>query len=214
MEEGGERRGYVYRQMELPAARISPEFEAQVRKRIHPHVRVVPATLEDDERVASLHNHAFLTATDPYAPIRAEDVRHLLLCPRTLVLVGMIWGAQDCGFIVLTFDEHCSDEEVLSAERAAKEGGEVNQPPGPEAGHEVGFISGLGVLPQWQRRGVGTTLGVKSWEFFKSAGVQTLRCEVFLGNDASYALIRAMGFDETGRTIYWDDGNFQQLRRL
>ncbi|MHA1732546.1 MAG: GNAT family N-acetyltransferase [Promethearchaeota archaeon] len=206
------KKGYVYRQMELPREKITPEWEQGIRKRIHPHVTIELAGLEDVERVTDIHNRAFLTAPDPYAPITESDIRRLILCPRTLVIIGLIWGAQDCGFIILNFEEHCSEEEINRIDTLARTG--IRAKNLPEEEYECAFISGLGVLPQWQRRGVGTTLGIKSWDIVKEYDVERLACEVYEGNAASYNLIVSMGFEEVGRVVYWADGRMQPLRRL
>ncbi len=206
------KKGYVYRQMELPAQKMTEEWEENIRKRIHPHISTLVANLGDVERVTDIHNRAFLTAPDPYAAITPGDVRRLILCPRTVVLIGQIWGSQDCGFIIINFEEHCSDTEVERIDKLQKTG--IHPKLLPEDSYESAFISGMGVLPQWQRKGVGTTLGIKSWDILKAYGVQKLACEVYEGNKASYNLIVSMGFDEKERIVYWADGRMQQLRRL
>lgn len=210
-EETG-KKGYVYRQMELPAENLTREFIEKTKKRIHAHVITEVASIDDAELVTELHNRAFLTAPDPYAAIEMRDMRRLIICPRTLVLVGMIWGSEPCGFIVCNFEEHCSAEEVAKLEALNKTG--IKYKLLPEPAYKVGFISGLGVVPRWQRRGIGLSLGLHSWEYFKRYSVQVLRCEVFEGNDASYHLIKSMGFKETDQVVYWADGRLAPLRRL
>jgi ribosomal protein S18 acetylase RimI-like enzyme len=94
--------------------------------------------------------------------------------PEILILIAEVFG-EDAGFIILDFEG-------------------IN--------HEYGIIAGLGVLPRYQRKGLGTVLGMASWNYFKKEGVKELKCEVYVKNNASYEFIKALGFKEQETKTY------------
>lgn len=179
--------GYAYIQMQLPGDRIDQEFEKALKKRAVKQVDIREATEEDIPKLVDLYNRAFLTANDPYAPMTEQNMEAIYNYNNTVILIGKIWG-KDAGFIIIDFE-------------------------GKEK--EIGIIAGLGTLPKWQKRGVGTTLGVASWDYFKRENVKELRCEVYSKNLGSYRLIKGMGFepvdvkyyDLKSPTITHDEGN-------
>jgi len=62
--------------------------------------------------------------------------------------------------------------------------------------------AGLGVIPRFQRKGLGTVIGMAAWNYFKKKGVKELRCEVYKDNIVSYNFIKSIGFEEFGRKVY------------
>ena len=168
--------GYEYIQMILGGEEFTEEFEEKLNKRISSQVKIRRALEDEIPLLTKLYNRSFLTAQDPYSPMKDEDMRAIFHYNKTVILIAQIWGA-DAGFIIIDF--------------------EIS-----EEGKKVGFISGLGTLPEWQKRGVGTTLGIASWAYFKEAGVEMLKCEVFKKNLGSYKLIKGMGFKENGVKYY------------
>jgi ribosomal protein S18 acetylase RimI-like enzyme len=168
--------GYPYIQMVLSAENFTPEFEEKLHKRIAGQVKIRKATVEDIPLLTQLYNRSFLTAQDPYSPMKEADMSDIFHYNQTIILIAQIWGTE-AGFIIIDFETS-------------------------EDGKKIGYISGLGTLPEWQKRGVGTTLGIASWAYFKKAGVDELRCEVFKRNLGSYKLIVGMGFEESGIKYY------------
>jgi ribosomal protein S18 acetylase RimI-like enzyme len=162
--------------MSLGGENFNPEFEEKLNKRISSQVKIRQATKDEIPLLTKLYNRSFLTAQDPYSPMKEEDMRAIFHYNKTIILIAQIWGT-DAGFIIIDFET-------------------------TEDGKKIGFISGLGTLPEWQKRGVGTTLGIASWSYFKKAGVQELRCEVYKKNLGSYKLIKGMGFVENGVKYY------------
>jgi ribosomal protein S18 acetylase RimI-like enzyme len=191
---------YSYYQMEVLVKDISPQFEAQVSRRISPQVKIVQATTEDCDRLVYLHNRAFLTATDPYSPISHEDMMRVLNFRDNILLLATLWG-KDAGFIILGFDYYPSLDPTSQ---------EAQVPAGPYAPprrenklfYNVGYISGLGVDPRWRGRHVGITLGITAWNYFKTQNLVKLKCEVFDQNQASYNLISGLGFKNIGTKTY------------
>ena len=168
--------GYPYIQMVLTGDHFTPEFEEKLNKRISTQVKIRKATKEDIPDLVHLYNRSFLTAQDPYSPMKEGDMSAIFFHNHTIILMASVWGV-DAGFIIIDF--------------------EIS-----EEGKKIGFISGLGTLPEWQKRGVGTTLGIASWSYFKEEGVQELQCEVYKKNLGSYKLIVGMGFVENGMKFY------------
>jgi ribosomal protein S18 acetylase RimI-like enzyme len=204
---------YLYFQMELPVRDITPEFEALVTRRISRQVKIVQATPEDCERLVYLHNRAFLTATDPYSPITEDDMMRVLTFRDNIVLIATIWG-EDAGFLILGLDYYPSLDSNYT-ETEVPEGAHAPPERDGKLFYNVGYISGLGVDPRWQGRGVGTTLGITSWKYFKAANLEKLKCEVYKKNNASYKLISSLGFKKIGvKTYSLEQSRAEQLRRL
>ena len=64
------------------------------------------------------------------------------------------------------------------------------------------IIAGLGIIPRFQRKGLGTVLGMAAWNYFKEADVKELKCEVYIDNITSYTFISSLGFEEYDTTVY------------
>lgn len=168
--------GYRYIQMALGGENFTAEFEEKLHKRISSQVKIRKATEQEISLLTQLYNRSFLTAQDPYSPMKEEDMKAIFHYNQTIILIASVWGV-DAGFIIIDFESTTE-------------------------GKKIGYISGLGTLPEWQKRGVGTTLGIASWTYFKEANVQSLECEVFEKNLGSYRLIKGMGFQEIGEKYY------------
>ena len=61
---------------------------------------------------------------------------------------------------------------------------------------EIGVIAGMGIIPEYHRKGLGTILGLATWDYFKQKGVFELRCKVYKDNEISYKFIKGLGFEE------------------
>ena len=69
---------------------------------------------------------------------------------------------------------------------------------------EFAIIAALGVLTRFQRKGLGTVLGMAAWNHIKEnhPNVKELRCEVYKDNHISYNFIKWIGFEEFGKKLY------------
>ncbi len=134
--------GYAYIQMRASAELINERFEKDLQKRIAKQVTIRIATLDDIPKLVDMYNRAFLTANDPYAPMNEENMNLIYNFHHTKILIGSIYGI-DAGFVIIDFEGK---------------------------NKEIGIIAGLGTLPEWQKRGIGSTIGIASWEFFKKKG--------------------------------------------
>ena len=171
------REGLTYIQMSLPVKKISPEFEAELKEKVEHnilHAKIREATEKDLQSIMYIHNRSWLTSNSPFSPINLESLKVIYDFPKTIILVAKAYGT-DAGFVILDF-EGLKDE--------------------------TGVIAGLGVLPRFQRKGLGTVLGMAAWEYFKEKGVKELRCEVYKENYISHQFISSLGFEEYEKKIY------------
>ncbi len=169
--------GLKYIQMRLPIEKITPDFELKIKEKVEHNIlraKIREAKLEDLENVRYIYNRAWLTSNEPYSPITVEALKDIYNYQDTVILIARVYG-NDAGFIIL-------DRE------------------GPKK--EYGIICGLGVDIRYQRKGLGTVLGLEAWNFFKEKGVTELRCEVYEKNSASQFFINSVGFEEFGVKVY------------
>ena len=124
---------------------------------------------ENGEDFIYVFNRSLLTGTDPYQPIDWNDLEKF---PKETTFIGYLYG-RPVGFITYTIEE--------------------------EDGEMIGVIAGLGVIPEYRRRGVAKSLILKTAEILKgSLNVEKLVCDVYEKNIASYHLIKKFGFKEEG----------------
>ena len=169
--------GMVYIQMKLPVEKITPEFEAELIETIEKnfiHANIREATRKDLKILMDLYNKAWLTSNTPFRPITVDSLRQIFEDPDTVFLIGKVYG-KDAGFVILDFEGK---------------------------NKEYGIIAGLGILPRFQRKGLGTILGMAAWNYFKNRGVIELRCEVYKNNLASHSFIKWIGFEEYKKMLY------------
>ncbi len=170
-------KGMVYVQMRLPVEKISPEFEASLKKKIQENfikAKIRVATNDDLESLRALYNRAWLSTNEPYRPIEIETLEKILNASDTIFLIAKVYGI-DAGFAILDFEGNDK---------------------------EIGNIAGMGVIPRFQRKGLGTILGMAAWNYFKEKGVKELSCEVYKDNNVSYTFIKWLGFQESGKKVY------------
>jgi ribosomal protein S18 acetylase RimI-like enzyme len=177
VQEEIEVKGMKYIQMKLPVEKITPEFEEQMRKRVEKnilHAKIREAKTEDLESVAHVYNRSWMTSCTPYSILTADSLKQIYDYPETVILIANVYGT-DAGFVILDFE-------------------------GPN--NEIGVIAGLGVIPRFQGKGLGTVLGMASWDYFKKKGVTELICEVYVDNKVSYNFIKSLGFEEYDTKVY------------
>lgn len=169
--------GMVYVQMRLPVDKITKEFEDYLKKKIEHniyHADIREATGKDLQSVVNIYNKAWLTANTPFRPIERDTLKKIFLDPDTVFLIAKVYGI-DGAFAILDFE---GDNK------------------------EYGVIAGLGVLPRFQRKGLGTILGLAAWNYFKKKGVKELRCEVYKENQRSFNFINGLNFEVFGQKSY------------
>jgi ribosomal protein S18 acetylase RimI-like enzyme len=169
--------GMIYLQMRLPIDKITKEYEDSLKEKIEHnifHAKIREATEKDLATMKNIYNKAWLTSNTPFRPIEKDTLKKILNDPDTVFLIAKIYNI-DGGFIILDFE------------------GENK---------EFGVIAGLGVLPRFQGKGLGTILGMAAWNFFKEKGLKELRCEVYKDNQISYNFIKNLNFEEFGKKVY------------
>ncbi|NHJ24667.1 MAG: GNAT family N-acetyltransferase [Candidatus Lokiarchaeota archaeon] len=177
IEKELETTGMAYIQMRLPVEKITEEYEEIIRKRVEKNIlraKIREATKEDLDSVVFLHNRSWMTSSTPFSPISHETIKKIFEYPDTKILIAKVYGT-DGGFVILDFEGN---------------------------NKEYGIIAGLGVLPRFQRKGLGTVIGMAAWDYFKKRGVKELRCEVYKDNNVSYNFIKSLGFEEYDVIVY------------
>ena len=169
--------GMVYIQMKLPVDKITDQFEQKVKEKVEANIyqaKMRVATEKDLEIVKEIYNKSWLTSNTPFRPIEKSTLKTIFNDPNTTFLIARVYGI-DGAFLIIDFE------------------GENN---------EYGVIAGLGVLPRYQRKGLGTILGLAAWSYLKEKGIKELRCEVYKDNKVSYNFIKGLQFEEFGEKIY------------
>jgi len=169
--------GMEYIQMKLPMEKITPDFKNDIKEKVEQNIlnaKIREASEKDLESVVHLHNRSWMTSCTPFSPLTIESLKSLFKFPEIKILIAKVYGI-DAGFVILDLE-------------------------GPN--NEYGVIAGLGVLPRFQRKGLGTVIGVMAWNYFKTKGIKELRCEVYKENKVSYNFIKALGFEEFDTKIY------------
>ncbi|MBY9003314.1 MAG: GNAT family N-acetyltransferase [Candidatus Lokiarchaeota archaeon] len=169
--------GMKYIQMKLPVEKITPEFEAKISSKIGHNViqaKIREAVEKDLQIVTEIYNKSWLTSRTPFRPIEKGTLKTIFQDQDTIFLVARVYGI-DGGFVILDLEG---------------------------SNKEFGIIAGLGILPRFQRKGLGTVLGMAAWNHFKKLGVKELRCEVYKDNSISYNFISSLGFEEFGVKVY------------
>ncbi|MFW9988368.1 MAG: GNAT family N-acetyltransferase [Candidatus Odinarchaeota archaeon] len=171
--------GMVYIQMKLPVEKITEQFTDTIKEKIEHSIikaQIREATKADLDSLKNIYNRAWLTSNTPYRPITKTDLQKILEYPETVFLIAKVYGT-DAAFVLLDFEG--KDKEIA-------------------------IIAALGVIPRFQRKGLGSVLGTASWQYLKERypNLKEIRCEVYKDNFVSYSFIKQIGFEEYGRKVY------------
>ena len=171
--------GMVYIQMKLPVEKITNEFENKLKEKIEHNIikaKIREATTTDLDSLKYIYNRAWLTSNTPFRPITKTDLKKILEYPETVFLIAKVYGS-DAAFLLLDFE------------------GENK---------EFAIIAALAVIPRFQRKGLGSVLGMASWQYLKEKypNVKEIRCEVYGDNNVSYSFIKGIGFIEYDKKVY------------
>ncbi len=171
--------GMIYYQMRLPVDKITKEFENKLKEKIEHNIiqaKIREATIKDLDTLKNIYNKAWLTSNTPFRPISKTDLQKILEYPDTIFLIAKVYGV-DAAFVLLDFEGENKEYAIIAA---------------------------LAVIPRFQRRGVGTILGVNIWNFLKKnyKYIKEIRCEVYKDNKVSYAFIKGIGFEEYDKKVY------------
>lgn len=174
-----------YIQMKLPVSDITSEFEEKLTKKVKSNIlkaKIREANEEDLPSIKYLYDRSWLTSQTPFSAISVSSLKTIWKYPETIILIAKVYGS-DAGFAILD----CEGE---------------NQ--------EIGVIAGMGIIPRFQRKGLGTVIGMAAWNYFKKKGIKELRCEVYKGNTVSYQFIKSIGFKEYDKKTYKREDFFSE----
>ena len=174
-----------YIQMKLPVSDITSEFEEKLTKKVKSNIlraKIREANEDDLPSVKYLYDRSWLTSQTPFSAISVSSLKTIWEYPETIILIAKVYGS-DAGFAILD----CEGE---------------NQ--------EIGVIAGMGIIPRFQRKGLGTVIGMAAWNYFKKKGIKELRCEVYKGNTVSYQFIKSIGFKEYDKKTYKREDFFSE----
>ena len=174
-----------YIQMKLPISDITPEFEENITKKVKNNIlraKIREAKEEDLPSVKYLYDRSWLTSQTPFSAISVGSLKTIWEYPETIILIAKVYGS-DSGFAILD----CEGEN-----------------------REFGVIAGMGILPRFQRKGLGTVIGMAAWNYFKQKKIKELRCEVYKGNKVSYEFIKSIGFKEYDIKTYRSEDFFSE----
>jgi len=175
-----DKKGMEYIQMKLPIKDLTKEIEDKITVIVEQNIlkaKIRKASGEDLDSIISIYNKAWLTSNEPFAPLSPNTLKILYEHTDIVMFIAKVYGS-DAGFIILDIE-------------------------GPKK--EYGVVAGLGILPRFQRKGLGTVLGLYAWNYLKKKGIKELRCEVYPKNFRSYNFITSLGFKEYDRKFYKSD---------
>lgn len=165
-----------YIQLRLSVKNITKEFEKTLKNKIENSIRsseMRKAKKEDADSIINLFNQAWHSTTMPFNNLSKNKVKKLLENSDTLILIAKV-NSVDKGFAIL----HLTGDN-----------------------NEIGVISALGVVPEFQHKGLGTILGMACWDYFKEKEVLELKCMVYEDNKVSHSFITNLGFEEEDISI-------------
>lgn len=168
-----------YIQMRLSVDKITKEFEDSLREKIEHnvvHAKIREASEEDIEHIMKVYDLAWHSSPMPIRDVGKATFLKIFKEPTSKFLIASI-DSQDAGFILIDLEGR---------------------------NNEIGLIGGLGVLPKFQHKGVGTVLAIAAWDYFKKKGAKELRCEVYKDNLIPYSFIKSLGFEEYTKSFDFD----------
>jgi ribosomal protein S18 acetylase RimI-like enzyme len=162
-----------YIKMRLPVKDIEkdtiPELRDAVKNLdIKPEIHVADKSEIND--LNNIYHQSWIASDLPMKGVTQELIRDIFNDKNTRFLIAQIEN-KNVGFILVEFDKKNED---------------------------IGIISGIGILPEYQSLGLGKFLALQSWKFFKEKNVKTLQCEVYEKNVKGIKFIKSLGFQEYG----------------
>jgi len=122
--------GMKYIQMVLSIKKITKQTENRLKENVENNIlraKIREVNGTDLELLMNIYNKAWLTSHEPYRALTIDDVKDLFNDPDLTIFIARVYGI-DAGFMILDFE-------------------------GPK--NEYGIIIAMGVIPRFQRRGLG-----------------------------------------------------------
>lgn len=161
---------YEFVELRMPAEKFANEYEVKIENKVSkdlPPFIIQEVTLEDIPRIEKLYENARNTSLANFRKLNTRAFEKLIDHPLSHFLILNIDGV-DAGFIFVEIDEK-------------------NQ--------THGYITGLGIEPEFKRKGLGSLLAVQAFRKYFKGVVEELICEVYYRNEASFKFITSMGFE-------------------
>lgn len=165
-----------YIEMEMPASKMSPEFVKHLKDKVekyHGDVHIREASKEDINIIMDIYEKAWKSSTMPFRISSKEKLKDIYEYHGTKFLIASIKN-QDVGFILIDI---------------------------AGVGDNTGIIVALGILPEFQRKGIGHYLALHAWEYFQKFNVSQFRCEVHVENELAINFIKEFGFKEKKKYV-------------
>jgi len=172
--------GMQYIQMVLPLKKITKEVENRLKENVEHNIlraKIREIKEKDLDTLMNMYNKAWLTSHEPFRALGLDDIKNLYNNPDLKIFIANVYGI-DAGFMILDFE-------------------------GPKK--EYGIIVAMGVIPRFQRRGLGKIMALATWEFFKKRNIIELRSEVYINNKISFNFLKSLGFEDRGIKVYRSD---------
>jgi len=158
-------------QLKLDIESITKDFENIIQEKIKQkcaYIKIDVANPDDIDKVFMLYKRSFLTSKTPMESISIDYLEKLYQIPEVSFYIAKIYGIP-AGFMILDFEGY---------------------------NNEYGFIMALGIIPRFQRKGIGLALGLRAWSHFKERNIKELRCEVYYQNENSIGFLKSLNFQE------------------
>jgi ribosomal protein S18 acetylase RimI-like enzyme len=169
-----------YITLRLPVHRAETLTEAKLKDFVDTH-KISELDIREAEKgdiaiINDIYNKSWKESHLPMKKVTEELFIEIYEDPDTRFLIAM-FNEVPVGFILMEFSK--TDKEI-------------------------GLISGLAILPEYQNRGFGKYLAHATWNYFKKQNIKELRCEVYKENQHALKFIKALGFEEygTGGELY------------
>jgi ribosomal protein S18 acetylase RimI-like enzyme len=153
-----------------------------IEARKEPHLMIRSCKRDELRELAKVFNKVFSDTTDPYPSIGEDD---LLSLPTERILIAELDG-KIVGFLM------CGIRTIEN--------------------EKVGVIGYIGVLGEYRRKGIATSLAVEAGRYFLENRLKRVIAEVYFLNKGSYRFMQGFGFqesavikvpiDETKRPLY------------
>jgi ribosomal protein S18 acetylase RimI-like enzyme len=165
-----------YVEMEMPASKMSPEFVQHLKDKVksyHGEVAIREASKEDIDIIMDIYEKAWKSSTMPFRISSKEKLKDIYEYKGTKFLLASV-DQEDVGFILIDI---------------------------AGIGDNTGIIVALGILPEYQRKGIGHYLALHAWEYFQKHKVNQFRCEVHVENKVAINFIKEFGFIEKKKYV-------------
>lgn len=164
-----------YITLRLPVSKAETITESKLEAFVSSHkiskLNIQEATKDDIAIVNDIYNKSWKESHLPMKEVTEE-------------LFTEIYEDSDTRFLIATYDGDPVGFILMEFSKTDR---------------EIGLISGLAILPEYQNRGFGKYLSLATWNFFKEQKIKELRCEVYKDNKRALNFIKSLGFEEYGR---------------